>query len=232
MVADNEITDVIDMTKSGKKETEQESELNEQQMQQISSESLPKEVRLFSPIFTTPLGLREHKLSRKLDRSPIMPGIVYPFPLEKYQFPCDIGSYIFWQSYKAATTELDCKVMGFHSGQDLLELTSAIQAADFLTDLVAPKSDDQIVKEKASSTTENDDGSSSSEENDEKLQSITISVLQLCQKLKKINHRFSYELVNENEEWSEEHATDELSTAKKQRIFCENTMSQIMDWQQ
>ena len=144
MVTDSEITDVIDMTKSGKKEFEQETESNEQ-IQHINSESLPKGVRLFSPIFTTPLGLREHKLSRKLDRSPVMPGIVYPFPLEKYQFPCDIGSYIFWQSYKAAMTELDCKVMGFHSGQDLLELTSAIQAADFLTDLVAPKSNDQTV---------------------------------------------------------------------------------------
>ena len=105
MVADNEITDVIDMTKSGKKETEQEIESNEQ----ISSDSLPKGVRLFSPIFTTPLGLREQKLSRKLCYSPVMPGIVYPFPLEKYQFPCDIGSYIFWQSYKAAMTELDCQ---------------------------------------------------------------------------------------------------------------------------
>ena len=69
--------------------------------------------------------------------------------------------------------------MGFHSGQDLLELTSATQAADYLTDLVAPKSDDQIDQDKGSSSSSSSesDSSSSSEENEEKLQSITISVL-------------------------------------------------------
>lgn len=69
-----------------------------------------------------------------------MPGIVYPFQLERYQFPCDLASYLFWQSYKAAATKLDCQAVGVMNGQDLLELVSAPKAADFIADLIAPDS--------------------------------------------------------------------------------------------
>ncbi len=59
--------------------------------------------------------------------------------------------------------------MGFHSGQDLLELTSATQAADYLTDLVAPKSDDDQMNKGSSSSSSESDSGSSSEEDEEKL---------------------------------------------------------------
>ena len=81
-----------------------------------------------------------------------------------------------------------------------------------------------------SSCSESDRESEETQEGGE-LDSITISVMQLCQKLKKINHRFGYEFVNDNDDWSEEHLTDSLSPAKKQRIFCENMISEIIEWQ-
>ena len=59
---------------------------------------------------------------------------------------------------------------------------------------------------------------------------MTISVGQLCKKLKKINHRFTYEFTNTNDDWNAEHCTDDLSTAKEQRVFCEERISDILEW--
>ena len=102
---------------------------------------LPKEIRLFTPIFTTPTNLRKHKECRKQLYSPIFPGIVFPFELNSYQFPCDLGTYLFWQNYCSVGVTLDCQKMRFHNGQDLLELCSASSAASYLVDLVAPLND-------------------------------------------------------------------------------------------
>ena len=38
------------------------------------------------------------------------------------------------------------------------------------------------------------------------------------------------EFIDENDEWSAEHATDDLSPAKKQRQFCERMLSDIIAW--
>lgn len=52
------------------------------------------------------------------------------------------------------------------------------------------------------------------EEAETQLPTITISLTQLCQKLKKINAGFNYEITNENDDWSPDHVTAELSSAK------------------
>lgn len=57
--------------------------------------------------------------------------------------------------------------------------------------------------------------SDSEEEEEDPLKSVTISVDQLCRKLKKINHRFTWEFVNENDDYSDTHDTSALSSAKK-----------------
>ena len=75
------------------------------------------------------------------------------------------------------------------------------------------------------------DGDESDEEDRARMRTITIGLNQLCRKLKKINGNFKYTIINENEEWSEDHVTAELSSAKKQRIFCEDMLSEIIDWQ-
>lgn len=100
--------------------------------------SLSQEVRLFTPKFSTPTIIRQIRKGYQPSRSPVLPGIVYPFQLERYNFPCDIGTYIFWQNYKANETELDCSKLGIHNGQDLLELCAAPDAANLIASLVSP----------------------------------------------------------------------------------------------
>lgn len=129
-------------------------------------------------------------------------------------------------------TELDCNSLGIHNGQDLLELCSAESAAKYLTNLVAgtTEADEQVV-ERVLSASSGSDSEEDPQIGEGDLRTITISVMQLCKKLKKINHRFGFEIVNDNDDWREEHQTDNLSPAKKQRKFCEHMISDIIDWQ-
>lgn len=46
-----------------------------------------------------------------------------------------------------------------------------------------------------------------------------------------MNHRFHYNFVNDNEDWSAEHTTDDLSPAKQQRLFIEHVLGETIDWQ-
>ena len=71
VITENEITDVIDMTNTSCKVRTDDDEDEKLEV--------PKDVRLFTPIFTTPTNIREQKSCRSQLRSPIMPGIVYPF---------------------------------------------------------------------------------------------------------------------------------------------------------
>ena len=106
-MSENQITDVIDMTNTSCKEGTEKI-------------TLPSEIRLFTPVFTTPLDNRQHKANRRQVRTPILPGITYPFELTSYNFPCDLGTYLFWHNYMSASVQLDCKLMKMHNGQDLL----------------------------------------------------------------------------------------------------------------
>ena len=78
--------------------------------------------------------------------------------------------------------------MNIHNGQDLVELCAASDVATFLTDLVKPiaNADDSV-------------------EAAQHLATVTMSMNILCQKLKKLNSQFSFEFINDNEEWSSEH---------------------------
>lgn len=144
VVGENEITDVIDMTNTSCKTLEDEV---------APVTNLQEGVRVFTPIFTTPLDIRGFKSQMTQTLSPILPGIVYPFELSEYRFPCDFASYLFWQNYKAAQLQLNCQEMGIHNGQDLLEISSASDVANYLTDLVAPDPDHQTT---SSSSSESD----------------------------------------------------------------------------
>ena len=169
-----------------------------------------------------------------MSTKPILPGVVYPFLLSEYRFPCDVGTYIFWNNYKCAELTLDCEQLGIHNGQDLLELTTSNDAARFIADQVTPASEAEkrpILWSDNSDDEEGDITTSGGEEEGARLNSITISVAQLVKKLRKINHRFSYEITNDKEDWSPDHVTDDISSAKAQRLFCEKMLSDIIDWQ-
>ena len=180
--------------------------------------TLADKVTLYTPVFTTPLDIREHRAARTMSTKPILPGVVYPFLLSEYRFPCDVGTYIFWNNYKCADLKLDCQQLGIHNGQDLLELTTSEDAATFIADQVTPRSEAEkrpILWSDADSDDENEYFTSSGGEDEgARLASITISVSQLVKKLKKINHRFSYEFTNDREEFHEDHITDDISSAK------------------
>ena len=87
----NEITDVIDMTNTSCKEDDS-GELDK-------LTDFPDNVRLFSPIFTTPLDIMAHKASRQSEMQPVLPGIIYPFRLAEYRMPCDLGTYLFYCNF-------------------------------------------------------------------------------------------------------------------------------------
>ena len=94
-----------------------------------------------------------------------------------------------------------------------MELCSAENAAQYLTSLVT----NLPTKE-------------SSEDEVELKDAVTISVGQLCKKLRKVNGGFTYKFINENDDWNEEHITDDLSPAKVQRHFCESQLEVMIDW--
>ena len=75
IVQSNEITDVIDMTnRSCVHKVVEEAELQEN-----LKEYLPSDVNVFTPIFTTPTDIKRHRRGHQSQRSPILPGVVYPF---------------------------------------------------------------------------------------------------------------------------------------------------------
>ena len=95
--------------------------------------NMPEAVRLFTPNFTTPLDIRTQKTeSKEGNRRPILPGIVYPFQLIETRFPCDLGTYLFWETYKSAELKLDCEELHIQSRQDLLELCTPLHAAEYI----------------------------------------------------------------------------------------------------
>ena len=110
IIAENEITDVIDMTNTACKRAEEEPDC-----EILKNVTSSQSVHLFTPIFSTPLDIRMHKACRKQTFSPILPGICYPFELAAYKFPCDLGTHLFWQSYMSAETELNCKAIGIQN---------------------------------------------------------------------------------------------------------------------
>ena len=109
--------------------------------------------------------------------------------------------------------------MSIHNGLDLLELCMATDASSFLADTIV-MTDEDVEYEIGGGYTSSSSGSDSEYEESTKLPTATFSVNSLCQKLKKINPRFSYSIVNDCDEWSTEHASSDLSPAKKQRDFC------------
>ena len=109
--------------------------------------------------------------------------------------------------------------MSIHNGLDLLELCMATDASSYLADTIV-MTDDDVEYEIGSDYSCSSSGSESEYEENTRLPSATFSVNSLCQKLKKINPRFGYSIVNDCDEWSTEHESCDLSSAKRQRIFC------------
>ena len=60
-----------------------------------------------------------------------------------------------------------------------------------------------------------------------------MSVMQLCRKLKKVNHRFAFEFINESDNMDEncvDKAEDaDISPAKMQRLFVEDMIADIYE---
>ena len=104
VIGENEITDVIDVTNTSCKFNDDLQYTIEESLESISSKC-----NLITPIFSTPLDIREHRKQRVMSNRPILPGVVYPFLLSEYRFPCDVGTYIFWANYKCKDLVLDCQ---------------------------------------------------------------------------------------------------------------------------
>ena len=109
--------------------------------------------------------------------------------------------------------------MEIHNGLDLLELCMATDASSYLADTIVIDEDGEY-----SDYTSASSGSDSEYGENARLPSATFSVTSLCQKLKKINPRFGYSIVNDCEDWSAEHDSCDLSPAKRQRQFCTQVM--------
>ena len=103
--------------------------------------------------------------------------------------------------------------MSVHNGLDLLELCMATDASSFLADTIV-ETDEDTDYDTSGGYTSSSSGSESEYEESTRLPSATFSVNSLCQKLKKINPRFKYSIVNDCEDWSAEHDSCDLSTAK------------------
>ena len=96
---------------------------------------------------------------------------------------------------------------------------------------MVPKDDTESGSESAGYISSSNEATSSDEEEAQnRLESTTISVDQLCRKLKKLNHKFEYDVINEDDEWSAEHVTDLLSSAKRQRHFIDAIAGEIIRW--
>ena len=140
--------------------------------------------------------------------------------MREYRFPVDLASYLFWQAYSAGSLEIDCQNVGIRNEQDLLEICTAEQAATHLSQLV-------VNGGRAAAT--------------EDLGSVTVSVGKLCKQLRKVNGSFTYSFINADtadpgDEAEFKSASDKkiksqaMSTVKLQRQFCENQLSDMMDW--
>ena len=89
VIAEHEITDLIDMTnmecksKTSECSVDSGAKIESVPIRKLLHSGNPtadkEQVRLFTPVFTTPTDIREHKACRPQSRSPILPGIVYPF---------------------------------------------------------------------------------------------------------------------------------------------------------
>ena len=127
----------------------------------------------------------------------------------------------------------------------------AKNAANYLADLVVPAADqttsasDSSVESgsegrtfsrahvSASSASEGEEDSADESDGGrqaQRLETITISIDQLCRKLKTINPHFTYSMINDNDDWSPEHDTDNLSSVKRQRNFCEQNIAEFVKW--
>lgn len=189
-------------------------------------------MQVLTPVLSPPTHLSHLKSQMgRQKNAPLVPGIVYPFELTRYENPADLASYVFWHAYRhshKAPLLLDCAEAGLCSGQDLLYLTTAQDAATYLTERVTGREPRQA---DSSSDSDSDTADESDTERDLGLPIVTISVSQLCKKLKKMNHHFSYEIANSRDEYLEAHKTDELSSKRRQTQFIEAVMSEIFEWQ-
>ena len=52
----------------------------------------------------------------------VLPSIVYPLPLHNYSLPCELGSFIFWNTFNHAQLTLDCETIGIPNSEKLLNL--------------------------------------------------------------------------------------------------------------
>ena len=69
---------------------------------------------------------------RRINEHPgmVLPNIVYPLQLSSYRLPCDLGSYIFWNSFRKASLTLDCSLIGIPNSEKLLNLCSYRDAVE------------------------------------------------------------------------------------------------------
>ena len=153
----------------------------------------------------------------------MLPSIVYPVQLENYRLPCELGSYIFWNTFLQSELTIDCKKIGIPSSEQLLNLCNYKDAVEYIA-----------LKGLAKKQNPHSGSDSDREENVEfELPTVTMSVMQLCRKLKKVNHRFNFDFVNESENIDEnclDKAEDaDISPAKVQRVFVEDMISNIYE---
>ena len=157
----------------------------------------------------------------------VLPSIVYPLPLHNYSLPCELGSFIFWNTFTHARLTLDCDTIGIPNREKLLNLCNYQDAVEYI-----------ITKGLAKKPNPLHSGSDSDREesSEYELPVVTMSAMQLCRKLKSVNHRFSFEFINEvdvnDEECIDKAECAEISPVKVQRMFVEDMIHDICEHQQ
>ena len=62
----------------------------------------------------------------------VLPSIVYPLQLTRYSMPCELGSYIFWNTFRLVELTLDCNLIGIPNSEKLLRLCNYRDAVDYI----------------------------------------------------------------------------------------------------
>lgn len=153
----------------------------------------------------------------------ILPDIIYPVRLSKYEFSEELASCLFFQAFKGKELKFDREevfeiirskdnqlteiFIGAHPNiinqNHILTICSYKTAAEFLINQCIER-DKKI-----------------------ELKEIKISLLQLCKQIRKVNNQFTFSFSSKTSKEDQKKLDGLMSPTKAQREFCEDMMSEI-----
>lgn len=149
-------------------------------------------------------------------------NIVYPIELQDYRLPYDLGSYLFWNTYQRAKLILDCEKIGIPNSGSLLNLCDQKDACSLI-----------MSKGLATKRHNGQSSGSDSDREEEIMPVVTLSAMQLCRKLRKVDPVFEFEFVNEtfddDEDCVDRAEEADISPVKHQKWFVGEMISDIFE---